>query len=61
MSALSMHGKMPPMPLSEFHPIISQWFSSHVGQPTEVQLQAWPAIQSGSDALIAAPTGSGKT
>ncbi|GKS64806.1 ATP-dependent DNA helicase [Nitrospira sp.] len=49
------------MHLSEFHPIISQWFSSHVGEPTDVQAQAWPAIQSGSDALIAAPTGSGKT
>lgn len=52
---------MPPMPLAEFHPIISKWFASYVGQPTEVQVQAWPAIQSGSDALIAAPTGSGKT
>ncbi|MBX3303617.1 MAG: DEAD/DEAH box helicase [Nitrospira sp.] len=49
------------MRLSNFHPIVSKWFSSYVGQPTEVQIQAWPAIQSGSDALIAAPTGSGKT
>ncbi|MDH4246038.1 MAG: DEAD/DEAH box helicase, partial [Nitrospira sp.] len=49
------------MQLSEFHPIISQWFSSQVGEPTDVQVEAWPAIQSGSDALIAAPTGSGKT
>jgi len=56
-----MHVKMPPMPLTQFHPIISEWFTSHVGQPTDVQVQAWPAIQSGSDALIAAPTGSGKT
>ena len=60
-SALSTHGKMPPMQRSGFHPIISDWFSSCVGQPTDVQVQAWPAIQSGSDALIAAPTGSGKT
>ena len=52
---------MPLMRLSEFHPVIAKWFSSYVGQPTEVQLQAWPAIQSGTDALIAAPTGSGKT
>ena len=44
-----------------FHPIISEWFCSCVGQPTEVQQQAWPTIQSGADALIAAPTGSGKT
>ena len=29
--------------------------------PTDVQVQAWPAIQSGADVLIAAPTGSGKT
>ena len=57
----SVHGKMPPMLLSKFHPIISDWFSSQIGQPTEVQAQAWPAIQSGDDALIAAPTGSGKT
>ncbi|MGQ0694350.1 MAG: DEAD/DEAH box helicase, partial [Nitrospiraceae bacterium] len=49
------------MSLSRFHPLISDWFESRVGQPTEVQLQAWPAIQSGRDALIAAPTGSGKT
>lgn len=60
-SALSTHGKMPRMQLSGFHPIISDWFSSCVGQPTNVQVQAWPAIQSGTDALIAAPTGSGKT
>ncbi|MBH0193041.1 MAG: DEAD/DEAH box helicase [Nitrospira sp.] len=49
------------MPLPYFHPLISEWFQSHLGEPTDVQQQAWPAIQSGSDALIAAPTGSGKT
>lgn len=49
------------MPLTPFHPLISDWFEYHIGQPTDVQVQAWPAIQSGSDALIAAPTGSGKT
>lgn len=49
------------MPLAAFHPLIADWFQSHIGQPTDVQVQAWPAIQSGSDALIAAPTGSGKT
>ncbi|MEQ1793085.1 MAG: hypothetical protein ABL970_02750 [Nitrospira sp.] len=48
------------MPLSSFHPIIAEWFQSQVGQPTDVQQQAWPAIQSGSDALIAAPTGWGR-
>ena len=49
------------MSLARFHPTISEWFSSCVGQPTDVQIHAWPAIQSGADALIAAPTGSGKT
>ncbi|MBI3807072.1 MAG: DEAD/DEAH box helicase, partial [Nitrospirae bacterium] len=49
------------MPLSIFHPVIAEWFHRQVGQPTNVQSQAWPAIQSGTDVLIAAPTGSGKT
>ena len=49
------------MPLSQFHPLIAEWFFSQVGTPTDVQQQAWPAIQSGTDVLIAAPTGSGKT
>jgi len=49
------------MPLAVFHPLIADWFQSHIGEPTDVQVQAWPAIQSGSDALVAAPTGSGKT
>jgi len=49
------------MPLSRFHPLIADWFRSSVGAPTDVQVQAWPAIQSGGDVLIAAPTGSGKT
>ena len=49
------------MPLSRFHPLIADWFHSSVGTPTDVQQAAWPAIQSGQDALIAAPTGSGKT
>ncbi len=61
MHGLVTHAKMPLMPLTRFHPIISEWFSSRVGQPTDVQIQTWPAIQSGLDALIAAPTGSGKT
>lgn len=49
------------MPLSQFHPVIADWFHSRIGTPTDVQIQAWPVIQSGQDALIAAPTGSGKT
>lgn len=49
------------MPLTHFHPLIGEWFHTQVGQPTDVQVQVWPAIQSGTDVLIAAPTGSGKT
>jgi len=49
------------MPLTLFHPLIAEWFQSSVWTPTDVQVQAWPAIQSGDDVLIAAPTGSGKT
>ena len=49
------------MPLSHFHPAVARWFNSQFDQPTEVQAQAWPAIQSGSHTLMAAPTGSGKT
>ncbi|MBK5281807.1 MAG: DEAD/DEAH box helicase, partial [Nitrospiraceae bacterium] len=49
------------MSLPRFHPLIAEWFHAKVGQPTDVQEQAWPAIQSGADVLIAAPTGSGKT
>jgi ATP-dependent Lhr-like helicase len=49
------------MPLSRFHPLIAEWFHSSIGIPTDVQVLAWPVIQSGADVLIAAPTGSGKT
>src|SRR5215813_5239423 len=49
------------MPLTRFNPLIAEWFTSSVGTPTDVQVQAWPVIQSGEDVLIAAPTGSGKT
>ncbi len=44
-----------------FHKITQQWFLEHIGVPTPVQAQAWPAIKSGRHTLIAAPTGSGKT
>ncbi|MCS6896636.1 MAG: DEAD/DEAH box helicase, partial [Nitrospira sp.] len=45
----------------QFHPLVVDWFRSHIGEPTDVQVRAWPAIQAGADVLIAAPTGSGKT
>ncbi|MCH7988346.1 MAG: DEAD/DEAH box helicase, partial [Planctomycetes bacterium] len=49
------------MPLSRFHPVISEWFRSRFERPTEPQLQGWPHIAAGAHTLIAAPTGSGKT
>ncbi|UQA59271.1 DEAD/DEAH box helicase [Polyangium aurulentum] len=44
-----------------FHPLVDAWFAQRFTAPTAVQLEAWPAIASGKDCLIAAPTGSGKT
>ena len=47
--------------LTHFHPLIARWFTDHVGQPTDVQQQAWPRIAAGEHLLISAPTGTGKT
>src|SRR5271169_4766977 len=47
--------------MSSFHPAISAWFGGQFDAPTATQARAWPAIRAGRDALIAAPTGSGKT
>src|SRR5436309_4446558 len=44
-----------------FHPAVAAWFDRTFAAPTAAESQAWPAIQSGRDVLIAAPTGSGKT
>jgi ATP-dependent Lhr-like helicase len=44
-----------------FHPAVTAWFNSHFSTPSDVQAQAWPAIQAGQNTLISAPTGSGKT
>jgi ATP-dependent Lhr-like helicase len=49
------------MSLFQFHPAVIKWFERHFDGPTEVQAQAWPAIQAGQNTLISAPTGSGKT
>jgi ATP-dependent helicase Lhr and Lhr-like helicase len=49
------------MSLTGFHPAIERWFETRFREPTEPQQRAWPLIQAGRNALIAAPTGSGKT
>ena len=49
------------MPTAAFHPLVADWFSATLGEPTAPQRQAWPRIAEGRDALISAPTGSGKT
>src|SRR5207245_1225809 len=56
-----LRGIFGPMPLSGFHPAIARWFTDRFAEPTEPQRRAWPLIQGGRNALIAAPTGSGKT
>lgn len=45
----------------QFHPLIRKWFAETLGKPSEPQRAGWPAIASGSHALILAPTGTGKT
>ncbi len=47
--------------LSQFHPAVAAWFSRTFPAPTAAQTAAWPALQAGSNVLVAAPTGSGKT
>ncbi|HMC18696.1 MAG TPA: DEAD/DEAH box helicase, partial [Gemmatimonadales bacterium] len=49
------------MSLQGFHPAIERWFEARFREPTDPQRRAWPLIQAGRNALIAAPTGSGKT
>src|SRR5262245_55423916 len=48
-------------PLAAFHPIVRKWFSETLGEPSAPQREGWPAIASGDDTLILAPTGTGKT
>ena len=47
--------------LAAFQPAVAAWFARSFPEPTEAQAAAWPAIASGRDTLVAAPTGSGKT
>ena len=48
-------------PLASFHPLVRSWFTETLGEPSAPQLTGWPAIASGDDTLILAPTGTGKT
>lgn len=47
--------------LDGFHEASKRWFESHFNEPTLAQTQGWPAISTGKNVLISAPTGSGKT
>ena len=47
--------------LKSFHASVAQWFADTFDEPTQVQLDSWPVIAAGANALITAPTGSGKT
>src|SRR5215212_322198 len=59
--------RLRPMPappsdaLAPFHPLVRQWFTETLGEPSPPQQSGWPAIASGADTLILAPTGTGKT
>jgi ATP-dependent Lhr-like helicase len=50
-----------PSALDRFSPATRSWFSGAFVQPTAAQEGAWEAIATGRDALVVAPTGSGKT
>ena len=47
--------------LDRFSAATAAWFRGSFSAPTPAQVGAWSAISSGYDALVVAPTGSGKT
>src|SRR3974390_1890421 len=48
-------------PFSCFHPVTAEWFRAVFEEPTAPQRLGWPVIARGENALILAPTGTGKT
>ena len=48
-------------PFACFHPVTQAWFKAVFDEPTAPQRLGWPAIARGENALILAPTGTGKT
>lgn len=47
--------------MSSFSPLVRDWFTENIGEPSEPQRRGWPETASGRNVLICAPTGSGKT
>ncbi|MGA2754553.1 MAG: DEAD/DEAH box helicase [Terracidiphilus sp.] len=50
-----------PDPFACFHPVTAEWFKAVFDAPTAPQRMGWPVIARGENALILAPTGTGKT
>jgi Lhr-like helicases len=48
-------------PSNLFEPVVWEWFSENIGRPSPPQVEGWPYIKNGSNVLIIAPTGAGKT
>jgi ATP-dependent helicase Lhr and Lhr-like helicase len=47
--------------MDAFHPVTAAWFKAVFEEPTAPQRMGWPVIARGENALILAPTGTGKT